>query len=327
MDKELRRALTEMTGDADPGRVENAVRDRICGAENPIGTRRIPGGYRRPVRAVLAAVMVLMLAMSGYAAVQKLMTVTLPEEGPYDVVVEMPEDAGRMIVLPEEKRKELQAHVVLPEDIKNGVYAEKERRFDTWTEAAVWLDCGMLTSDLLTEKEREWAKDLGQSWGNVNLLVNNNVYPTLGERTSINLSGTVYCSLLAEDEFAWLSVRIPLSGDWESYGHAVTYSLDKMYESEDAIIADLENHEKTSTDGSVTQYTTASGIRTEIAVLTVPKISTVLKNGIAVGTERIDSIQIHLFFLHEGILYELHFSAPDAESGTETAKAIAESMK
>ena len=92
-------------------------------------------------------------------------------------------------------------------------------------------------------------------------------------------------------------------------------------------MADMEDHEKTSTDGSVIQYTTASGMQTEIAVLTVPKMSAVLENGRAVGTELVDSIRIHLFFLHEGILYELECSAPDAESGIETAKAIAESMK
>lgn len=325
MDKEqLKRALAALAEEADPVRVEEAVREQIGKGTAP---RRHRSGFRHPMRAVLAAVMVLLLALSGYAAVQKLMTVTLPEEGPYDVVVEMPEEAGKMIVLPEEKRKELQAHVITQEDIQNGTYAEKCGRFDTWEEAAAWLDCGLLTSNLLTAREMPWSKDLGQPWGNVDLVVNGDVYPTMGEYTSISLSGTVNCSLLAENEYAWLNVRIPLSGDWESYGQMVTYMTGKQYESEDAIIADLENHEKTSTDGSVTQYTTASGIQTEIAVLTVPRMNAVLENGRAVGTELTDSIRVHLFFLHEGILYELNFIAPDAESGTETAKAIAESMK
>lgn len=328
MDNELKNALAALTEGADAGRVEKAVRERIGReAENGTGTGRTLYGYRRPVRILLAAVLVVLLSLSGYAAVQKLMTVTLPEEGPYDVVVEMPEDAGKMVVLPEEKRRELQAHVITQEDIKNGTYAEKCGRFDTWEEAAAWLDCGLLTSDLLTAREMPWSKDLGQPWGNVDLLVNGDVYPTLGERTSISLSGTVYCSLLAEDEYARLNVRIPLSGDWESYGQVVTYMSDKIYESEDAWMADMEDHEKTSTAGSVIQYTTASGMQTEIAVLTVPKMRAVLENGRAVGTELTDSIRVHLFFLHEGILYELECSAPDAESGIETAKAIAESMK
>ena len=363
MDKELKKALTELTEGADPGRVENAVRERICReAECAVKPRRHTGGYRYPVRAVLAAVLVFVLAGSVYAAVQvqKRLTVTLPEDGPYDIVMQIPgqtdteqenaggiigmiqekrrefEDAVRkdpMLTLPEEKRKELQAHVVTQEDIQNGTYAEKCGRFDTWEEAAAWLDCGLLTSDLLitsdllTAREMPWSKDLGQPWGNVDLVVNGDVYPTMGEYTSISLSGTVHCPLLAENEYARLNVRIPLSGDWESYGQVVTYMTGKMYESEDAWMADMENHEKTSTDGSVIPYTTATGIQTEIAVLTVPRMNAVLENGRAVGTELTDSIRVHLFFLHEGILYELEFSAPDAESGIETAKAIAESMK
>ena len=124
MDKELKMALETMTAEANPVRVEQAVRERIAKEEVPAETRRHPGGYRKPIRAVLAAAMVLVLAGSVYAAVQvqKRLTVTLPEDGPVDVVMKVPEEAGEMIVLSEEKRKELQAHVVTQEDIKNGIY-------------------------------------------------------------------------------------------------------------------------------------------------------------------------------------------------------------
>lgn len=172
MDKELRKALADLGAAADPARTEKAVRKRIAVEEVPAETRRHPGGYQRPLRAVLAAAVALVLAGSVYAAVQKLLTVTLPEEGPYDVILQIPEDAGDMIILPEEKRKELQAHILTQEDILEGKTEEKQKRFDTWAEAAAWLDCGLLTSDALTETQ--------QDWGNVRLRVNGAIYPTLG---------------------------------------------------------------------------------------------------------------------------------------------------
>lgn len=318
MDKELKKALTELTEGADPGRVEEAVRERIGKVENGTGTGWIWYGYRRPVRILLTAVMVLLLSVSVYAAVQKLMTVTLPEEGPSDVVVEILEDAGKMVVLPEEKRKELQAHVITQEDIKNGTYAEKQREFDTWEDAAAWLDCGLLTSDLLTEAEGEW--------GEVRLRVYGDVYPELGKQSSVSLIGTAECPLLL-DASVMLTMTIPLSGDWKNYGTNTIYITDKVYEPDETVGLNLNEHEKVSTGEQVIQYTTVSGISAEIAVVTVPKARAILEDGKVVGTEYHDSTWIHMNFLHEGILYELQFSAPDAESGTETAKTIAESMK
>lgn len=318
MDKELKKALTELTEGADPGRVEEAVRERIGMMENGTGTGWIWYGYRRPVRILLTAVIVLLLSVSVYAAVQKLMTVTLPEEGPSDVVVEMLEDVGKMVVLPEEKRKELQAHVITQEDIKDGTYAEKQREFDTWEEAAAWLDCGLLVSDQSAEPEDST---------HVCLLVYDDVYPELGRNTSLSLFGELKHPALTEEGKAMLTVGIPLSGKWEQYGYVTIYGTNKIYTPGETVGLNLNEHEKVSTGEQVTQYTTASGIPVEIAVVTVPKARAILENGKAVGTEYYDSTWIHMNFLHEGILYGLQFSAPDAENGTETAKAIAESMK
>lgn len=318
MDKELKKALMELTEGADPCRVEEAVRERIAKEEHPAETRQIPSGYRYPVRILLTAAMVLLLSVSVYAAVQKMLTVILPEEGSYDVMVQVPEDAGDMIVLPEEKREQLQAHVLTQEDILTGRTQEKQKHFNTWEEAAVWLDCGLLASDLLTEAEGEW--------GEVRLRVYGDVYPELGKQSSVSLIGTAECPLLL-DASVMLTMTIPLSGDWKNYGTNTIYITDKVYEPDETVGLNLNEHEKVSTGEQVTQYTTASGIPVEIAVLTVPKARAVLEDGKAVGTEFRNSTEVHVYFLHEGILYELQFSAPDAESGTETAKAIAESMK
>lgn len=323
MDKELRKALADLGAAADPARTEKAVRKRIAEEEVPAETRRYPGGYQRPLRAVLAAAVALVLAGSVYAAVQKFLTVTLPEDGPYDVVVQMPEEAGEMIVLPAEKRKELQAHVLTQEDILEGKTEEKQKRFDTWAEAAAWLDCGLLTSDALTETQ--------QDWGNVRLRVNGAIYPTLGRATSLSLYGTVTGALL--EKTGWqrgygsLTVTIPLSGEWENYGHTMIYRTDRIYDKDEPVVLDLNEHEKQSAGELVTRYTTASGIQAEIAVLTVPYAQTVYPDGRTPETKMRESTEVHIYFLHGGILYEFRFSAENAESGVEAAKAVMDSME
>ncbi len=327
MDKELKMALETMTAEANPVRVEQAVRERIAKEEVPAETRRHPGGYRKPIRAVLAAAMVLVLAGSVYAAVQvqKRLTVTLPEDGPVDVVMKVPEEAGEMIVLSEEKRKELQAHVVTQEDIKNGIYAEKYRLFDTWAEAAEWLGCGLLTSDVLTEVENK-------KWGNVRLWVNGDIYPTLGDQTSVTLFGVVSSPLLEKtgkyDGSGLLTVTIPLSGNWENYGRSMVYLTDTGYdENEDGTIEINWNEiEKQSTGELVTQYTTTSGIQAEIAVMTARYGVKSWKAGNTWETEIRENLEAFVYFLHGGILYELRLGPGDVESGVEAAKAIMDSM-
>ena len=167
-------------------------------------------------------------------------------------------------------------------------------------------------------------------WGGVRLRVNGEIYPTLGRMTSVNLTGTVTSPLFEQGGMlgtnGFLTVTIPLSGEWENYGHTMIYRTDRIYDEDETIGVDLNKHEKQSTGELVTRYTTTAGIPVEIAVLRVPYAQTVYPDGKTPETEMRESTEVHLYFLWESILYEIRFSAADAESGVESAKAIADSM-
>lgn len=288
MKNKLYDAFMQMTADADPGRVQAAVRAEI-GSESR-KARQIPA--RKVLRIAAACAAVLVLSVTVCAAAVKYLTVQVGEEKWFDLAVHIEESAGEMITLSAEKMEMLQEYIRTQEDILNGV--RKGKIFQSWQEAAEWLDCGLLVS--------EYPADC--QWNPITMVANPG---TEADGTTVIRCITITGSWNRPDteENGFLSVTIPLSGTWEQYGMVITYDNAETDEQGRLTVGNTP----TSRPTTITEYYTENGICAEIAEV-------LRENG---ETET----SMHIF--HGGILYDWMVDSTP-ESQADLAKAIADSM-
>lgn len=268
---------------------------------------------KRMIRIAAAAVAVLAMTVTVYAAVQKYLTVETPEDKWYDLRVRIDEAAGEMISLPAEKMEELQQYAMTQEDMQNGV--RKGLVFASWQEAADWLDCGMLVSDRITAADNEW--------GQISMEVRAQTTEE-GEKEIlfVNVGGSFH--LRDRNEGGYLSVTIPLSGDWDMYGSVVTYG--GTYVNEDGVLMH-DTGKASDNSAEVTEYTTSSGIPAVIVDVTHLTPGPIYENGVFQKHGEVETVSTSMYFFHEGVVYEWLFENGSDESAADLAKEVADSMK
>jgi len=282
MEKKLYEAFLRMTADADPGKVQAAVLAEMGMEKQKV--RYIPA--KKILRTAAACAAVLVLSVTVYAAA-KYLTVTVPENGKYDYLVKVSSADGTAKV-DMDALQELEALVITQEDIQAGNRVSKI--FDTWAEAADWLDCGLLVSDLMTEDDTEWGKVTLTSYADHE-----------GKLSTLHLSGGTV--IKDTGERCTVMVNIPLDAWGERYDLVMGYGED--------------THTGRTTETA--EYTTPAGIQTEIVDVASLSLD---ENG---STIRIYDTTLHFF--HDGILYQISIGGRHTESQAELAKAIADSMK
>ena len=301
METQIQTAFLSMTEDADPGRVEKAVLARIHGKSR----RRYGIPVKRMVQLAAAAMAVLVLTVTVYAAVQKYLWVEIPEDGPYNYMVRVENDAGETVQLSDDILAELETILMTREDMRNGNW--KGMTFDTWQDAAEFLDCGLLTSDLLTESDTEW--------GQVTLYAYADEDGEPGAVETVSLSGA--CYVRDSTVGCLITVNIPLAGWGDQYDMMVSYGIG------DPDGDETTEHIRADGDTAVTEYTTPSGIPIEIVDVTTMSN----KNGVQ-GTAMVRAASTSMHLCHDGILYQILFdSLEDGSSAAELAKTIADSLK
>ncbi|MBE6615314.1 MAG: hypothetical protein E7631_08425 [Ruminococcaceae bacterium] len=282
MKNKLYDAFMQMTADADPGRVQAAVQAEI-GSESR-KPRQTPARRFYRTAAVLAAVLVLSVTVC--AAAVKHLTVTVPEDGKYDYLVKVTDGEG-VARVDKDALQELASLGITQEDIQAGNRVSKT--FDTWTEAAKWLDCGLLVSDRMTEDATEWGK----------VTLTAHVHED-GKLSTLTLTGAAVET--ETGEACTVCVSIPLESWGEKYDLVVGYGED--------------THSGRTTE--TMEYVTPSGIRAEIVDVVSLSLD---ENG---STIRVYDTTFHIF--HEGIRYMISMGGRHTESQADLAKAIADSM-
>ena len=281
MKQKLYDAFVQMTAEADPGKVQAAV---LAGMTDP-GKRKLPG--KRILRIAAACAAMLVLSVTVYAAAVKYLTVQVPENGKYDYLVKVTDGEG-VARVDRDALRELEALAITQEDIQAGGWVSKT--FDTWTEAAGWLDCGLLVSDRMTEADTEWGKVTLTAYANRD-----------GKLSTLTLTGgTVETET---GEACTVCVNIPLEAWGEKYDLVVGYGKD--------------THSGRTTE--TMEYITPAGIHTEIVDVASLSLD---ENG---STIRVYDTTLHIF--HEGILYQISIGGRHTESQAELAKAIADSLQ
>ncbi|MBR5445994.1 MAG: hypothetical protein IKV57_07720 [Clostridia bacterium] len=284
MKEKIKNAFDRMTADADPGKVQTAVLAET-GRETQ-QFRRTPAKKILRTAAVCAAVLV--LSVTVYAAAAKYLSVTIPENGAYDYLVNVSDASGGTARVDKKALEELEALAITQKDIEAGNWVS--RTFETWTEAADFLDCGLLVSDLLTGDDTEWGKVTLTAYAD-----------SEGKLATLSLTGG--CSIAGAEERCTVIANIPLDAWGERYDLVMGYGED--------------THSGRTTE--TMEYITPTGIRTEIVDVVSLSLD---EEG---STIRVYDTTLHIF--HEGILYQISIGGRHTESQAELAKAIADSMK
>ncbi|MBR5444737.1 MAG: hypothetical protein IKV57_01355 [Clostridia bacterium] len=280
MEQKIHEAFAAMTAEADPKRVLEEVRARIPGEET---YRRRMG--RRLLRTVIAAAAVLALSVTVYAAVKQL-SVTIPENGEYDYLVKVTDGSGGEAKIDKDALQELESLAMTQEDIQNGFL---RKTFDTWQEAADWLDCGLLVSDLLTPD--------GTEWGTVTLSA---FADGDGKLATVSLTGG--CSISGTEEGCSVTVNSPL----ESWGERF-----------DLVMGYGENDRSRHTTDTI-DYTTPSGFPVQI-------VNVGALYAVDGTTVRKYATTLHLY--HGGILYSIHIDGRHTDPKTDLAYMLADSLR
>jgi len=282
MKNKLYDAFLQMTADADPGRVQAAVQAEI-GSESR-KARQIPA--RKVLRITAACAAVLVLSVTVCAAAVKHLTVQVPDNGKYDYLVKVTDGEG-VARVDKDALRELASLGITQEDIEAGNRVSKT--FDTWTEAAKWLDCGLLVSDRMTEADTEWGKVTLTAYVHED-----------GKLSTLTLTGGTVETETGES--CTVCVSIPLEAWGEKYDLVVGYGED--------------THSGRTTE--TMEYVTPAGICAEIVDVSVLTLD---ENG---STIRVYDTTLHIF--HEGIWYMISIGGRHTESQADLAKAIADSM-
>ena len=209
-DNEIRNAFDRMTETVHPERVEDAVRERLSAKEKQ---RRI-----RFPRAVVAAACVLALtavSAGAYGVYRKNVGIRLGSEiddvyisdAQLSYEVSYGVEDNEQVVFADEKIKEFLNY----ERQAGKTISEVGKKFSTWEEAAEWLDCGLLTSNLLDKPSAEHSSE-GKVAFAVHSAQNGEPFYAVVTGTSDLPLGEYYCNM---------SVLFPLSEQCGNKTYAV----------------------------------------------------------------------------------------------------------
>ncbi len=211
-DNEIRTAFEKMTEAVQPERVEDRVRERLSAKAE---RKRV----RFPRAAVAFACVLALTAVSAgaYGVYRKNVGIRLGSEIndvyisdaqlTYEVSYGLEENG--QAVFSDEKIKEFLSY----ERQAGKTISEVGKKFSTWEEAAEWLDCGLLTSDLLDKHSAEHSSE-GKVAFAVHSALNGEPFYAVVTGTSDLPLGEYYCNM---------SVLFPLS---EQCGNK-TYAVDR----------------------------------------------------------------------------------------------------
>lgn len=305
-DNDIRKAFLNLTEGTDASRVTDAVKAEI----KPAAVRKHRLKLPRYVFAA-AALMVALAVSAGAYAVYRQLTIETPDSGAFDYIVHI--DGGEngeteMITLSEEIVEALDKYKAEKTNLRqSGDGFEFGLSFDTWQDAADWLDCGIMTSDILGDVPEDLVFMNGDG---VTLYAN---YNSEGELVNIQLS----CNNEIKDSelSCWMNVTIPLSGKWEQYSTAVSIT-GEMYIDENGRLTVGDTHDPSATE--VITYEAANGITAEIT--TTRQI-----NG--AGEYSSEWYDVSGYIFNDSIIYQFIVHGPEKDAAVEAVKAIADSLK
>ena len=286
-DHEIRNAFGKLTETADPARVEERVRGRTT-AKTERKRLRFP-------RAVLAAACILAVTAvsAGAYAVYRNIRIQVHPDGNFAYTA-MFRDAGtETVVLSEDVMAELAERGVRNDGESGESFYERRVKFDTWEDAAEWLDCGVLTSDLLggTLQNTVWGADILLS-----------PYYVEGELYSVGVYGTNDLPYDDPLSFCRTEVLIPVSEELHRY----------IAEGRFGTSAALTGN--TAGDTEVISYTSESGLSAEIAVTYMDR------------PDKRFAYEAHAFLLHGGIVYEFVLANEEKNTALTWMKELIDSL-
>ncbi len=235
-DNDIRQGFAEMTADVRPERLEDAVRERLAVKEREERKR-----VRFPRAAVAFACVLALTAVSvGAYGIYREVFIQIENDGVFDYTTVFAPDDGQWgnITLSEEVLEELPLYDKEQISMSEGrsIY-DVGKIFDTWEDAAQWLDCGMLVSDLF-----------GGIPGNIvfggDILLTSEYHD--GELLFAEVIGSN--TLPDMDAFCMTTVQIPVGIETDYFGHAVSLAGESISQTE------------------VVSYTAENGLDAEIAV-------------------------------------------------------------
>ena len=283
-DHELKRAFDTMTENVRPNRVEDRVRKRIS---EKTDRRRV----RIPRAAVVACLLALTAVSVGAYGVFRNVFIQIEncDIGVFDytAIFKTDDEMWGNITFHDDVLEELPAYD------KELIFVEEGRSiydvgkiFDTWEDAAEWLDCGMLVSDL---------------YGGIpdNIVFGGDILLTSqyhdGELQFVEVSGS---NTLPEnmDAFCMTTVQIPFGVNSEYFGHAVSLAGESITKTE------------------VFFYTAENGLNAEIAVSYRDYPDGRL---VYVATA---------FLYHKGLTYDFQLNHEDRDTAIAYMKQILDSL-
>lgn len=292
-DHDIATAFSNITSSADGSRTANMVRMRINASEKQ---RNVMFGRKCLIAACL--VFLLILTVGAYT-IHRSLSIKVPDAGPFDYVMEVKLDEEQTDSHSEEMLTLSDAIIAELENYRYDVSSGKSiydvgRIFDSWEEAAHWLNCGILTSEMLGDIPEN------VTWGGEIVLIS--IYSSDGELRCVQLTGTN--AIIGKDASCMTTVIIPLSGEWEQYGAAASFDARI---NEDGV---LELPEGQPSDSMrVSSFTTACGNQAQIAVVKSRNVYN------ATG-----------YFVENSIIYSFSVSHEEETTATDLVKQIIESI-
>jgi len=252
-DRDITSAFDNMTSEVDGKRTVNMVLMSIR-------TRKSQRHINFLHKGIVTVCIIFSLAISaGAYAIHKHLSIKTHVSGPFDYIVQVNIDekvtnssTTEMIVFSDALLTELENYRFDASSVKS-IY-ESGKIFNSWEDAALWLEC-----DLLTNKKLEGIPK-NVNWGGEIVLVS--IYSPEGNLRCIQLTGTN--NIIGEDTSCQTTVVIPISGTWEQYGIAVSQSYEVSINENGA--AELNNN-KASGSTTVTSFITKYGTQAHIAVV------------------------------------------------------------
>jgi len=284
-ENEIRSAFEQMTGTVNPERVEDRVRERLAAKEREERKRmRFPRAA-----AVFACILMLTAVSAGAYGVYRNIFIQVENDGVFDYTAIFAPDDGQWetVALRDEVLAELPAYDRAQISASEGrsIY-DVGKTFETWEDAAEWLDCGMLVSDLFGGIPGNIV------FGGEVLLVSEYVN---GELYFAEVFAT---NTLPEDmdAFCMTTVQIPVSMESDYFGTAVSLAGETMSRTE------------------VVSYIAENGLDAEIAVTFQD-----YPDGRFVYVA-------NAFLYHKGLTYDFKLNHEDRDTAVTYMKQILDSL-
>lgn len=280
---EIRQGFAEMTETVCPERVENAVRGRLAVKEE---RKRV----RFPRTAVIACVLALTTVSVGAYGVYRNVRIQIENnDGVFDYTTIFTPDDGVWgnIALHDGVLEELPLYdkAQISMDEGRSIY-DVGKIFDTWEDAAEWLDCGMLVSDLF-----------GGIPDNIvfggDILLTSQYHDEELQFVEVTGSNTLPEDM---DAFCMTTVQIPFGIEQNSFGHAVSLAGENIRRTE------------------LFFYTAGNGLDAEIAVTDMD-----YPDGRLVYVAQ-------AFLYHNGLIYDFQLNHEDRDTAIAYMHAILDSL-